>query len=229
MADDPLERSLTDSLVQLAVTDCADQKTSGNSAEIYEMLRQGRCDICRTFTNHLIFHLVQYLSQVDKNLKSVVKFEPEPASLNPAAAGYHLTSRQNGINLIAWVDRKSAALTSLNATLESALAESRRKLGCPNAQPACFNLDMQVVDDREVFEGRGYGMVVSQPFLRSMQVWKRPDPAQGSGTSASGSSILTSSSSLALELTPESVLFEQAFAIEKMPPGERQLLEPHLR
>jgi hypothetical protein len=228
MADDPLEESLADSLVTLAITDCADQGYSGNSIQVRDMLRQGRCDICRSFTNHLIYHIVRYISQVDRNVKAVVKYEPEPALLNPAAARQHLSARQSGINLIAWVDRKSAALTSLNATLESQLSESRRKLGCPNAQQSCFNLDIQMVDDREVLEGRGYGLVVNQPYLRSVGVWKRPDLDQESKFG-----LLTGAynapTSLGLELTPESVLFEQAFAIEKMPQEERQKLEAHLR
>lgn len=229
MADDFLQESLADSLVSAAIADCADQNYSGNTALVMEMLRQGRCDICRVFSDYLIVRLVEYLSQVDRNLKAVVKYEPEPASLNPMAAYHNLTTRQTGINLIAWVDRKSAALTSLNATLESALCEARKKLGCPNAQPACFNLDLQMVDDREVLEGRGYGLVVSQPFLRSMQVWKRPDLGRGLEIGAIQSGKIDSPISLALELTPESVLFEQAFAIEKMPPGERQGLEARLR
>ncbi|MEN6409490.1 MAG: PEP/pyruvate-binding domain-containing protein [Anaerolineaceae bacterium] len=229
MADNPLEKSLSDSLVSAAITDCADQHYSGNTTQVIEMLRQGRCDICRVFTDHLIFQIVQYLSQVDRNLKAVVKYEPEPALLNPIAASKHLTSRQSGINLIAWVDRKSAALTSLNTTLESALCDSRKKLGCPNAQPACFNLDIQLVDDREVLEGRGYGMVVSQPFLRSIGVWKRSDLTVGSEFGATETGMYNVPTSLSLELTPESVLFDQAFAIEKLLPNERQRLEPHLR
>ncbi|TLN28064.1 hypothetical protein FDZ74_00945, partial [bacterium] len=228
MADDQLEESLADSLVSIAITDCADQGYSGNTAQVRDMLRQGRCDICRSFTNHLIFHIVRYLSQVDSNVKAVVKYEPEPALLNPAAARQHLSARQSGINLIAWVDRKSAALTSLNATLESALSESRRKLGCPNAQQSCFNLDIQMVDDREVLEGRGYGLVVNQPYLRSVGVWKRSDLDQGSRYGMLTGAI-NAPTSLGLELTPESVLFEQAFAIEKMPPMERQKFEAQLR
>lgn len=229
MTESHLDASLADSLVFSAVTDCADRNYSGNTDQVLEMLKQGRCDICRVFTDHLIYHIVQYLSQVDKNLKAVVKYEPEPASLNPAAASHNLTSRQSGINLIAWVDRKSAAFTSLNATLESALCESRKKLGCPNAQAACFNLDIQMVDDREVMEGRGYGLVVSQPFLRSMQVWKRPELNNNLKIGASKEGMFSAPTTLALELTPESVLFEQAFAIEKLPSAERQMLEPHLR
>lgn len=229
MAEDHLENSLADALVTAAINDCADQNYSGNSAQVLEMLRQGRCDVCRVFTNHLIFHIVRYLSQVDRNLKAVIKYEPEPALLNPLAASVNLSSRQSGINLIAWVDRKSAALTSLNSTLETALCEARRKLGCPNSQPACFNLDMQMVDDREVYEGRGYGLVVSQPFLRSMQVWKRPGLDQGLDVGATQAGAGPPPTTLALELTPEAVLFEGAFAIEKLPPNERQLLEPRLR
>jgi len=229
MADDHLEKSLADSLVFSAVTDYADQGYSGNTAQVLDMLRQGRCDICRVFTNHLVFHIVRYLSQVDKNLKAVVKYEPEPALLNPMAASHNLASKQSGINLIAWVDRKSAALSSLNATLESALCESRKKLGCPNAQPACFNLDIQMVDDREVSEGRGYGLVVNQPFLRSIGVWKRPDLSNSLEIGATEAGVYSPPTSLGLELTPESVLFEQGFAIEKMPPAERRKFEPHLR
>ncbi|MCE5209746.1 MAG: PEP/pyruvate-binding domain-containing protein [Chloroflexi bacterium] len=229
MVDNHLEKSLADSLVFSAITDCADQSYSGNTTQVLEMLRQGRCDICRVFTDHLIYHIGLYLSQVDKNLKAVIKYEPEPALLNPVAASQKLTSRQTGINIIAWVDRKSAALTSLNATLESTLSESRKKLGCPNAQPACFNLDMQMVDDSEVLEGRGYGMVVSQPFLRSIQVWKRPDLAKNSEIGTTEAGIYNSPTSLGLELTPETVLLEQAFAIEKIPLTGRQKLEPQLR
>ena len=111
MADIHQERSLADSLVYSAITDCADQNYSGDTSQVLQMLRQGRCDICQVFTDHLIYHIGLYLSQVDKNLKAVIKYEPEPALLNPLAASQKLTARQKGINLIAWVDRKSAALT----------------------------------------------------------------------------------------------------------------------
>ncbi len=226
MAFIDLEQTVANALVDAAVTDCAGRNNPGNTNQVLDALRQGRCDVCRAFTDTLTYHIGQYLSQVDKNLKAVIKYEPEPASLSSRLGGGQFTSKPAGINLIAWVDRKSAALTSLGSTLEASLAEARKKLDCPNALPTCFNLDIQMVDDREVAEARGYGLVVNQPFLHSVQVWKRPDP---DGAAHGELEFPGSATSLDLDLAPEAVLFEQARVIEEMPAPERALLEPRLR
>ena len=223
------EPSAADRLVNAAIADCASRSFAGNVSQVCDALRQGRCDVCRGFSDYLTYHIGQYLSQVDRNLKAVVRYEPELASLNPKAAGPMPTVQRGGINLIAWVDRKSAALNSLGSTLESSLAEARKKLGCPNALPTCFNLDLQMVDDREVAEARGYGLVVRQPFLRSIQVWRRPDVTEGSQAAADLLEPQDMLTALDLELAPEPVLFEQARAIEKRPASERLTLEPRLR
>jgi hypothetical protein len=62
---------------------------------------------------------------------------------------------------VAWVDRKSAALVSLGSTLENALAERLRAFECKNSTPACYVMQIQLVDDREVSERRGYGAFVN--------------------------------------------------------------------
>jgi hypothetical protein len=218
------EPSAAERLVNAALADCASRSFGGNTAQVCDALKQGRCDVCRGFNDHLTYHIGQYLSQVDRNLKAVVRYEPEPASLNPKAAQRQPAGQRGGINLIAWVDRKSAALTSLGSTLETSLAEARKKLGCPNALPTCFNLDLQMVDDREVAEARGYGLVVKQPFLRSVQVWRRVDVPDANPLGS-----LDELTALDRELAPEEVLFEQARAIEKRPSAERLQLEPRLR
>jgi hypothetical protein len=223
-----LDPSISDSLVDSAISDCANHHYSGNNHLVVDALRQGRCDVCRMFTDHLVYHIGQYLSQADKTLKAVVKYEPEPASLNPKIVQSRNASKPAGINLVAWVDRKSAAFSSLGSTLESYIAESRKKLGCPNALPSCFNLDIQMVDDHEVLEARGYGLVVNQPFVRSVQVWKRSNLIERP-KNKDDLDILGSLTSLDLELAPETALFEKAIAIEKMLPEERQTLEPLLR
>ncbi len=223
-----LDQSISDTLVHSAITECADRGYSGNTGQVRDALRQGRCDVCKVFTDHLIYQIGQYLSQADKTIKAMVKYEPEPVSLNPRL-GRQTKSQNGGVHLVAWVDRKSAALTSLVSTLETSLADSRRGLGCPNAKSACYNVDFQMVDDNDVSEGRGYGLFVSQPFLRSIQVWKRPDVRGSPDTNIFDLDIYATLTSLDLELAPEAVLFEQATAIEKMPARERQLLEPHFR
>lgn len=224
----PQDQSLADILVDEAVYGCACQKFSGDVEQARTALRQGRCDICEIFRDHLVLQIGQYLGKVDPTIKAVVKYEPEPAPLLPPSQRLSPESRRRGINLIAWVGRKSAALSALGSSLETTVAESRRKLGCQNAQPACFNLDIQIVDDREVSESRGAGLMVNQPFLRSIQIWKRPEPLKAPSPPAVTEidGILTA---LDLELAPENVLFEQAYAIERVPPEERHILEARLR
>jgi hypothetical protein len=222
------DQSLADILVNEAVYGCACQKFSGDVEQTRQALRQGRCDICEIFRDHLVLQIGQYLGKVDPTIKAIVKYEPELAPLLPQSQRLSPESRRRGINLIAWVGRKSAALSALGSSLETTVAESRRKLGCQNAQPACFNLDIQIVDDREVSESRGAGLMVKQPFLRSIQIWKRPEPLEEPSPPAVSEidGILTA---LDLELAPENVLFEQAYAIEKVPPEERHILEARLR
>ena len=77
------------------------------------------------------------------------------------------TPDRGGINLVVWVDRKSPPLNALGATLETALAESRRRFNCPDAGPACYTLDVQMVDSRDVLERRGYGALVNNMYVRS--------------------------------------------------------------
>jgi len=224
-----LDPSLADSLVSAAVDRCAGQKFGGDQRQVFDALRLGRCDICGVFQDHLIAQIGQYLGEMDRTIRAVIKFEPELTSLQADLAGRSPTSRSGGINLVAWVDRKSAALNSLGSTLEVTVAEARRKLGCANAQPTCYNLDLQMVDDRDVLEARGFGLMVNQPFLRSIQVWKRAELAGAVEESSGWTSSVQPLPTLDLELVPEQILLEQALTIEKLPAQERLTLEPRLR
>ncbi len=219
-----MDRSLAEQLISAAVAACAGQKYGGDSRQVLDALCQGRCDVCEAFRNHLAVQVGRYLGQIDQTIKAVIKYEPEMPSLVPHA----LTGgagRYGGINLIAWVERKSAALIALSTALEAALADGRRGLGCPNAQPNCFTFDLQMTDDRDVFDARGLGLVVNRPFLRSTPIWQRTDlPGAPTGVLPNGEMA-----SIDLELAPEPVLFEQARAIEQLALQERQLLDPHLR
>lgn len=223
----PLAPSFADTLVDAAVKGCAAQHFSGDQNQVCAALRQGRCDVCGLFTNHLVNQIGIYLGQVDKNIKTVMRFEPEPTPLAAVAARDQGKNPQKGINLIAWVDRKSAALTSLGSSLESALAEARQKFGCPNVMPPCFSLDLQVVDDREVLESRSYGLAVNHGVLRSIRVWMRDDVVEDRARAYRSDPFLPLPS-LDLELAPEQALFQQAAEIEKLPESERKSWMPRL-
>jgi hypothetical protein len=222
---------MADKMVEKAITFCASKKFDGDDSKAVEALRRGRCDACDYLAYNLVRQIGEYLGSLDRTLKAIYLFEPEKSS-----ASFHFVKpssrrRASGINLIAWVDRKSAALNALAATLETLLTESRRKIGCPNAVPACYNLNIQMVDDREVHDGIGYGAIVQSMYVRSIQVWTRIEQDEQIGIdilgerSQPGSLVMTFNP----ELAPEEVVFEQALSIERMPAETRLPLEHRLK
>jgi hypothetical protein len=111
--------------------------------------------------------LAQYLGSIDETIKAVYVYEPEYAT------GNEIVGLSYGINLLAWVQRKSAALNSIVASLDATLMEERKRLLCPEATAECFSLDLKVTDDEEVNLRRGYGALVDSIFVRPTKVWER--------------------------------------------------------
>jgi hypothetical protein len=181
MANLHMDQFMADAMVDKAIAFCSGKKYVGSREEVLDALREGRCDVCDYLAFSLIRQLGEYLGKLDYNVKAVYLFEPEKASLSLSAVQHRSRRRASGINLLAWVDRKSAALGALTSTLETLLTESRRKIGCPNAVPACYNLNVQMVDDHEVQEGIGYGAIVQSMYVRSVQVWTRLDQEEQMG------------------------------------------------
>jgi hypothetical protein len=221
-----LDSSLTDRMVEKAVVFCAEKKFNGDTPAVRLALRQGRCDVCRYLCSSLVSQVSEYLGQMDRTVKAVYEFKTEASALRSHAGVPGVGNRQAGLNLIAWVDRKNPALISLGATFESLLIESRQKLGCQNATPACHALSLHLVDDKDVREWRGYGVMVDNIYVHSVQTWARPDVAERSVLARS-----TPIDLLALpdpEFAPEDLLFDQALTIEKMAPSERAAYEHRL-
>ena len=221
-----MDLALADQMVEKAVNWCALRLFEGDTQKALNSLQQGRCDVCGLLSTELVKQVSTYLSQMDRTVKAVYEFESEVASLRPKVGIRPAPGHKQGINLVTWVNRKSAALTALGATLETSLTEARRKLGCKNASPACFTLGIQMVDDKDVQELRGYGVVVNSTYIRSLRIWPGPDQPADSTPEKPGES-----EALALfdsEIAPEECLFKQAKAIEKLPERERAAWEHRL-
>jgi hypothetical protein len=218
-------------MVAQALAECAARCFNGDLQQARQALCAGRCEVCALLNDSLVRQVGEYLGEMDHTVRAVFRYEAEhPAGQSslrsPQAAPGGKSTRKGGINLVTWVERKSAALSALSAALEAALAESRRALGCPKAVPGCYTLDIQMVDSREVQERRGYAVVINSAYLRSSQVWRRSGADDLPLAAAPGDGLL---STYDPELTPENVLFDQAEAIEKLSPAERQALEHRLR
>jgi hypothetical protein len=131
----------------------------------------GAVPVLPHLTRSLVRQIGEYLGQVDRNIKAIYHYQPvEPPEVTPPGPAHPY----NGINLVIWVERKSAALGALLETFETALKASLAQIGCADFNTGCFTLDVRLVSDHEVLERRGLGMLVGDVTLRSSEVWKRP-------------------------------------------------------
>jgi len=146
----------------------------GPSAQEQTMAALGRgdCAVCDRVRYGLAQGIAEYLGTVDTSLKAVYVYEPEYAVAGDSAMPESSTMSP-GIHMIAWVARKSAALSSVLNMLGSSLAEEFQTLACPKANALCYVLTVQVVDDDEVLGRTGYGALVNSLYVRPIQLWRK--------------------------------------------------------
>src|SRR5512135_3033282 len=169
MATMQMDQALANDMIGKAIAYCGEREFGGDAQKAEHALRQGRCDVCAIVSRCLVQEVGEYLGRTDRMVKAVYRVEPEDA-LPPPKTAAKTASRRAGINLVAWVDRKSAALVALGSTLENALAESLRTFDCRNSTPASYVMPIQLVDATEVTERRGYGAFVTDHHLHSTRV-----------------------------------------------------------
>ena len=230
MVSAQIDQKLADSMLEKAISFCADKKFTGDYQQTLEALQRGRCDACEYISYSLVRQIGEYLGRIDRTVKAVYAFKPDRAPFTQQDGNVTAGKRASGINLLTWVDRKSAALTAIGTTLEGSITESRRRIGCVKATPACCNFSMHMVDDEDVCQGRGYGAIIQSTYVRSIQVWNRVEEQQPQVFFMPFESVQTQDQLVTFnpELAPEELLFEQAIAIERMPAEERAALEHRL-
>lgn len=226
-----IDQTLTDGMVEQAIEACAEGFFAGDVRQLNQALLKGEYEHCKCISDHLAALISEYLGQVDRTVKAVYQYEPIDATQITQGAITPPTSGSFGINLVAWVERKSAAFVALVDMLEAALDVSQRKIGCLKAQEKGITLDLKTVDDQEVESCRGYGLLIHNAYLHSKPVWLRqdiPEPRALGETPAAASITFDIPESFDPELIPESRLIDHAFSIERIPPEERTAMEPHL-
>ena len=139
-----------------------------------EAVRAGDCCACSYVRYGLCKELGEYLGGIDVSVGSVYAYEPEHCTGVTDLASNE-AERMRGINLVISVDRRSAALTSILASLEDAVSEATKALVCPKGSGSCYMLDVKVADEQEVASRRGYGALVSSIHVRPLRVWRRSD------------------------------------------------------
>jgi Pyruvate phosphate dikinase, AMP/ATP-binding domain len=221
-----VDQSLTDKMFDQAIVECADKLFAGDTSRMRQSLLQSHCENCRCVAERLAGLIGEYLGRVDRTVKAVYAYQPTTVNNKEPSGGVESLV---GINLIVWVERKSAALSALLQTLEESLKVSQNRIGCAIATPACFAMEVMFVSDRDVQEGRGLGLLIRAAGIRSVQVWDRAIPyAPNSGEKETKTVQITLPETFDPELMPVGRLIEHALSIENIPPHERGTLEHHL-
>ena len=166
------ENGIVTEMVEEALEFCAEKAALKDKEQARDVLLAGDCCVCEYLRYALSQKVAAYLGSVDDTIQAIYTYEPEHATGVDEA----IPARPNlspGFNLIARVSRKSAALSSVVASMRSALAEEYRRLGCPTANALCSELDVRAVDEIEVEKRAGYGALINSIYVRPIEVWHR--------------------------------------------------------
>jgi hypothetical protein len=159
-------------MLQHAVEAAVEKLPTQNAAEVWDALRAADCEVCERVRYELAKAMVDYLGAVDETVKAVYLYEPEYAT-DGNDAGVDVAPPSRGINVIVWVTRKSAALTSVIGMLNAGLAQELQGLACPKSNALCFSLDAQIVDDDQVLRRSGYAALIDSLYVRPIELWRR--------------------------------------------------------
>lgn len=166
------DTSVTTNMIEEALEFCAAKAGLRGSESARNALRGADCCACEHLRYALAKRLAEYLGSVDETIKTVYTYEPEYSTMSegPIADRPSLTP---GFNLVVKVSRKSAALSSLIASVNSALAQACRELGCPTANALCYEFDVGVADVGDVQRNSGYGALINSLTVRPIEIWHR--------------------------------------------------------
>jgi len=158
-------------LLQAAI-EASGAKLGQDQQAVRQAMRHGDCTICDSVRYQLARRMAADLGSVDAAVKAVYLYEPEQATTSDEGVRER-PSLSPGMSLIVWVDRKTAALSSIVDSMSSALSAAAKPVSCPFANALCWMLDAQFVDDQQV-EGRmGYGALINSMYVRPIEVWHR--------------------------------------------------------
>ena len=116
------DATVVQSMFEHAIESCAKETGLKDRAQVLERMRHGDCSVCEYLRYGLAKGVAEYLGSVDDTIRAIYIYEPEHAT----SLDEPIPDRPNlspGISLIAWVSRKSAALSSVVESVSSALTQ----------------------------------------------------------------------------------------------------------
>ncbi len=166
-----LDNVLVTSMMEEAIAFCAEKTGARTREEVIDAILKGDCATCDYLKYGLAKKVGECLGSMDETVKAVYIYEPEYGTGVDSLLDHSLGIK-SGINLVAWVERKTAALSSIVASLNEALVEACKRLGT-SENGMRYLLDVKLADDNEVANRLGYGALVNSIYVRPTMVWSR--------------------------------------------------------
>lgn len=159
--------SAADSILSEALDFCVRETALDSRRAAVERLRQGD-RITRSLCHYCLAERVaEHLGSCDNSIRAVYIYDHDVAvedELDPRVEGLQ-------VHLIIWAEPWTAALSSLVAALDQALAKGLGDL--TEDEPLPHLLDVQLIDDDDVERRAGNAALFSSTHHQPVQVWKR--------------------------------------------------------
>jgi hypothetical protein len=115
----------------------------------------------------MVSQLAEYLAALDDDIRAVYVYDFDAT---PEDLAFSSTVFPALVHVLVWSARRTSALDSLIAAAGRALTEQyAAMIGSPGLKHL---LDVQVIDDTEVHQRRGYGSLLSSVQFRPVKVWE---------------------------------------------------------
>lgn len=157
-------------MVELAIQHCEAKTHYRGRDQIASALRDEIAEVHDYFRHSLACQLAEYLASLDDTVVSVHTHSYGDAEEEGESRSCYVTAP---INLILHVRRKTAALSSVVASLDCSLLADYKALVAPHGQKMASLLDIQMVDDEDVEKGIGFGVVLKSTYNRPVRLWAR--------------------------------------------------------
>lgn len=129
-----------------------------------------RSDFFDYFMHALAAGVAEALAEHDPNVQAIYLYDP---SLNPDSESGEALPTSTIMHLLIQVTRPSAALDAFLAGLDRALTASLKELPSPRFQDHVFVIDVTLITDDEVRDGRGNARLLSAVFSPPLPIWRQ--------------------------------------------------------
>jgi len=156
-----------ESVVNRALKNSADKMGFSNIKALVDCIKKGDPTACSYCHYNVAKELGEVLGIWDKDIKAVYAFGYDDNTTSEEC--YEDMSPSTLVHMIIWVGRKTNALKALGESMDRAMVQhQRRLLGLKELEHA---LDIQIIDDDDVKNRKGYAALLKSIYQTPVQVW----------------------------------------------------------